>query len=119
MSRGSVAAGTGYRGSMESYSLLPDEAVAEAPTSEKFSISLPPELARILRERVGSGQYASVSEVLREAMRALLARERRLATLDAALTQGLGELDAGLGEDAETVRQEVQARLRKRQPADL
>ena len=87
--------------------------MAEAPTFEKFSISLPPELARIIHDRVGSGEYGSVSEVLREAMRALLARERRLAALDAALTQGLSELDAGLGEEAETVRREVQARLRR------
>jgi antitoxin ParD1/3/4 len=82
------------------------------PVFEKFSISLPPEMARIIHERVQTGEYASVSEVLREAMRAWLARERRLAALDGALAKGISELDAGLGEDAQTVREEVQAQVR-------
>ena len=83
------------------------------PVFEKLSISLPPEMARLIHERVSAGEYASVSELIREAMRALLARERRLAALDAALAKGISELDAGLGEDAQTVRAEVQARLRE------
>lgn len=99
-------------GSMASYSVVRGNRMAESSVFEKFSISLPPELSRIIHERVHSGQYGSASEVFREAMRALLARERRLAALDAAITKGVSELDAGLGEEAETVRREIQARLR-------
>ena len=78
---------------------------------EKFSVTLPGEMARVIHERVSSGNYGSVSEVIRDAMRAWLQRERRLAALDAALTRGIAELDAGQGQDAEQVRKEVRERL--------
>jgi len=78
---------------------------------EKFSVTLPGEMARVIHERVSSGNYGSVSEVIRDAMRAWLQRERRLAALDAALTRGITELDAGQGQDAEQVRKEVRERL--------
>ena len=78
---------------------------------EKFSVTLPGEMARVIHERVNSGNYGSVSEVIRDAMRAWLQRERRLAALDAALTRGIAELDAGQGQDAEQVRKELRERL--------
>ncbi len=37
--------------------------------AEKLSIALTPELAKLVREAVGSGDYASSSEVIREALR--------------------------------------------------
>ncbi len=78
---------------------------------EKFSVTLPGEMARVIHERVSSGNYGSVSEVIREAMRAWLQRERRLAALDAALARGVAELDAGQGQDLEQVRKELRERL--------
>jgi len=78
---------------------------------EKFSVTLPGEMARVIHERVSSGNYGSVSEVIRDAMRAWLQRERRLAALDAALARGIAELDAGQGQDAEQVRKELRDRL--------
>lgn len=36
---------------------------------EKISVALTPEMAAMLREAVGSGEYASASEVMREALR--------------------------------------------------
>ena len=78
---------------------------------EKFSVTLPGEMARVIHERVSSGNYGSVSEVIRDAMRAWLQRERRLAALDAALMRGITELDAGQGQDAEQVRKELRERL--------
>ena len=45
-------------------------------TTQQFSITLPHELAGALRERVRSGQYASESEVVRDGLRALFARDR-------------------------------------------
>ena len=43
--------------------------------AEKLSITLPASLARVVREKVESGEYASNSEVIREALRALQDRE--------------------------------------------
>jgi antitoxin ParD1/3/4 len=78
---------------------------------EKFSITLPGEMARVIHQRVNSGDYGSVSEVIRDAIRAWLQRERRLAALDAAIARGVTELDAGLGKDPEQVRKELREQL--------
>jgi len=55
------------------------------PTIEKLSIALPPEMADLLREAVKSGEYASTSEVVRDALRAWK-RKRAVEML------GIGEL---------------------------
>lgn len=39
------------------------------PTVEKISIALPPEMAAVVREAVEAGEYASNSEVVRDALR--------------------------------------------------
>jgi antitoxin ParD1/3/4 len=39
------------------------------PNVEKVSIALPPEMASLVREAVETGEYASSSEVVREALR--------------------------------------------------
>jgi antitoxin ParD1/3/4 len=39
------------------------------PNAEKLSIALPAEMASLLRDAVQSGDYASSSEVIREALR--------------------------------------------------
>lgn len=88
----------------------------EAQSFEKFSITLPGEMARVIHERVSSGDYGSVSEVIRDAMRAWLQRERRLAALDTALARGVAELDAGQGRDAGVVRQALHGQLGARRP---
>jgi antitoxin ParD1/3/4 len=51
------------------------------PTVEKLSIALPPEMAALLREAVESGEYASASEVVRDALRAWK-QKRKLETLE-------------------------------------
>jgi antitoxin ParD1/3/4 len=43
--------------------------------AEKLSITLPAEMARMVREKVAGGAYASNSEVIREALRAWHERE--------------------------------------------
>lgn len=45
-------------------------------TTKQLSITLPLEMAEALRERVASGEYASESEVIREGLRALWARDQ-------------------------------------------
>ena len=39
------------------------------PNVEKISVALPPEMVEQVREAVGSGEYASSSEVVRDALR--------------------------------------------------
>lgn len=48
---------------------------------EKLSIALPPEMAGSLREAVESGEYATVSEVIREALRDWKLK-RRIASIE-------------------------------------
>jgi antitoxin ParD1/3/4 len=43
--------------------------------AEKLSITLPADMARMVREKVEGGAYASNSEVIREALRAWQERE--------------------------------------------
>ncbi|WP_250469749.1 type II toxin-antitoxin system ParD family antitoxin [Caballeronia sp. GAFFF2] len=45
-------------------------------TTQQMSITLPNEMAEFVRAKVASGDYASDSEVLRDALRALLERDR-------------------------------------------
>ncbi|OBG86631.1 CopG family transcriptional regulator [Mycobacterium sp. E802] len=44
-------------------------------TTRQLSITLPNDMADALRQRVNSGEYASESEVIREGLRALFARD--------------------------------------------
>lgn len=45
-------------------------------TTQQMSITLPNEMAAQIKARVASGEYASESEVIREGIRALAARDR-------------------------------------------
>jgi antitoxin ParD1/3/4 len=76
-------------------------------TAEKLSITLPAEMVRIIREKVGAGLYSSNSEVIREALRGWMDREQRLATLDAAIARGVADADAGRTQEIEKVREEL------------
>jgi len=49
-------------------------------TTQQMSITLPNELADLVRTKVASGEYASDSEVVRDGLRALLARDRAVET---------------------------------------
>ncbi|NJO38908.1 MAG: type II toxin-antitoxin system ParD family antitoxin [Rhizobiales bacterium] len=44
-------------------------------TTEKLSITLPRDMVKMIRDKVGSGSYASNSEVIREALRLLQDQE--------------------------------------------
>lgn len=44
-------------------------------STQQFSISLPDELADLVKSKVASGEYATESEVFREGLRALVARD--------------------------------------------
>ncbi len=45
-------------------------------TTKQLSITLPNEMASVVRSKVETGEYASESEVIRDGLRALIARDR-------------------------------------------
>ena len=44
-------------------------------STQQFSITLPTAMARIIEQKIQSGAYATVSEVMRDGVRALLDRD--------------------------------------------
>ena len=50
-------------------------------TTQQLSITLPNEMAEAVRGKVLAGEYASESEVLRDGLRALFARDRAVEYL--------------------------------------
>jgi antitoxin ParD1/3/4 len=58
------------------------------------NVSLTPELEKLVAERVASGQYASASEVVREALRLLHERDQ-LTLLRQDIRLGIQQLDQG------------------------
>jgi len=84
-------------------------------SAEKLSITLPPEMASFIRQKVESGLYGSNSEIIREAMRGLMERERRLERLDGAIALGLAE--AGRVQEIEAVRRELRGLAADNTPA--
>ncbi|HAS88444.1 MAG TPA: type II toxin-antitoxin system ParD family antitoxin [Desulfovibrio sp.] len=45
-------------------------------STKQMSITLPLEMAKAIKEKVASGEYATESEVIRDGLRALLARDK-------------------------------------------
>lgn len=79
--------------------------------AEKLSITLTPEIANFIRQKVESGLYSSNSEIIREALRGMMERERRLEKLDAAIAVGVADAEAGQVQDIEEVRTELRDRF--------
>ena len=74
------------------------------------SVDLGSKLEKTVEKLVSGGRYNSRSEVLREGVRLVEEREKRLAELDRALDRGLADVKAGRTKPAA----EVFVRLRKR-----
>ena len=72
-----------------------------------ISADLGKQLETYVTELVESGRYGSKSEVLREGVRLVEEREKRLALLDAALERGLTDIDAGRTHALEDVTDEL------------
>lgn len=45
-------------------------------TTQQFSITLPNEMAALVKAKVETGEYATESEVIRDGLRTLMARDR-------------------------------------------
>lgn len=63
-------------------------------TVERLSITLPTDMARLIRAKVQAGGYASNSEVIREALRAWQAQEALREEHLAVIRQKIAEADA-------------------------
>ncbi len=74
------------------------------------SYTLGPHYEAFVKGQLSSGRYNNKSEVVRDALRLMEERERRLAALDAAMTRGLADANAGRVEDAETVFDRLEAK---------
>ena len=74
------------------------------------SYTLGPRFEGLIRNLLAAGRYNNASEVVRDGLRLLEERERRLAALDAMLAEGLADAEAGRVHDIEDVR----AHLRRR-----
>ena len=68
-----------------------------------ISADLGQQLEGLFAKLVATGRYASKSEVLREGVRLVQEREARLTALDASITRGLADADAGRTRPAEEV----------------
>ena len=81
-------------------------------TAEKISIALPPEMVALLRQAVDTGEYASSSEVVRDALRDWThkrrQREQGVAELRQVWQSALRDVSPGVNAD------EVIARLERK-----
>ena len=74
-----------------------------------MNVSLTPELEQYIRTKVDSGRYLSASEVVREALRLLEQKEKRLDELRVEVQKGL---DSGRSEPLDMEAIKVKARNR-------
>lgn len=85
-------------------------------TTRQLSITLPNDMANALRERVSSGAYASESEVIRDGLRALFARDQ---AVESWLSDEVAAAYDALVADSDDVMtaDEIRAQLAARQAA--
>lgn len=77
---------------------------------KSMNVSLTPQLESFVKQKVSTGMYNSVSEVIREALRLLEEKEAlkalKLETLKADIQNGIDSLDGGQGKplDIESIK---------------
>jgi antitoxin ParD1/3/4 len=76
----------------------------------QMSVTLTPELERMVRAEVEQGTYASNSEVIRDALRERYKRAK-LKELDAALDRGIADVEAGRSMPAAQAFDQIRAEL--------
>jgi antitoxin ParD1/3/4 len=76
------------------------------------SVDLGPKLEAVIDELVARGRYNSKSEVLREGVRLVEEREKRLAALDTAIERSLADSAAGRVKPAKQVFDRLETKYR-------
>ena len=61
--------------------------------------------------QIASGRYNNASEVLRDALRLMEERDRRMAALDASIDRGIADINAGRVHDLDQVCDALDAEL--------
>jgi len=90
-------------------------------TTQQFSITLPYDMAEVVEGKIKSGAYASVSEVVREGVRALLERDAAIERwLREEVVAGHAEYlaDPSKGVPAEEILGRIKARRASEAPLD-
>jgi antitoxin ParD1/3/4 len=81
-----------------------------------MNVSLPDPMRDYVQKRIDSGQYASVSDYVRDLIRRdqtdVMDEERWLKDLDASIEESLREMEAGGGRDLDEVCDELLADIR-------
>ena len=82
-----------------------------------MNVSLPDPMRDYVQNRIDSGQYASVSDYVRDLIRrdqsAIMDEERWLKELDASIDESLAEMKAGGGHDLDEVCDAIIADIRQ------
>jgi antitoxin ParD1/3/4 len=89
-------------------------------STKQLSITLPHEMAEMVRVKVDSGAYASESEVIRDGLRALQIHDRALEDWlknEAAAAFDAVKADPSTARSAEEVRESLAAAYRSFRPA--
>ncbi|MEO7121840.1 MAG: type II toxin-antitoxin system ParD family antitoxin [Lacisediminihabitans sp.] len=87
-------------------------------TTRQLSITLPNEMADALRKRVDSGAYASESEVIRDGLRTLFARDQALESwlhTEVVTAYDALKADPTAGVSVDEVRSRLSAKYSKQQ----
>ncbi len=83
-----------------------------------MNVSVGQEFEEYVRAKVESGDYASVSEVVRDGLRLMREKERlfevRLQSLRGDIQKGIDQIERGETRDGETVMAELRAKLLSR-----
>jgi antitoxin ParD1/3/4 len=77
------------------------------------SVDLGRHLEKLVSSLVSSGRYNSKSEVLREGLRLIEEREKRIAALDLAIARGRADVAAGRVTSADDVLKQLDIKYRK------
>jgi antitoxin ParD1/3/4 len=79
---------------------------------ERITVTMPEEMAAKMRAAVESGEYATTSEIVREAMRDWNDQQERRQAALVALRAMIAEGEKGPFRDGETVLDELEAKYR-------
>jgi antitoxin ParD1/3/4 len=72
--------------------------------------TLDPQSDSFVQDQLARGRYRDATEIVRDALRLMEERERKLAIVDAAIDRGLDDMNAGRVSDARAVFDRLKAK---------